>query len=152
MTSLMERFLRYATKPHGKDGCWIWAGCIQKCKGRGGGYGKLGAGGRTGKTLLAHRVAYELFIGPIPHGLEVDHDCHDATICTVSNECPHRRCVNPSHLKLLSHSANMARGRQSVKTHCVHGHEFSEENTYFNARGHRGCRTCHRNRMRAAAA
>ncbi len=151
MATLRERFLRYVTKPYGKDGCWIWIGCIQKCKGKGGGYGKIGEGGRGSRTLLAHRVAYQLFIGPIPDGMEVDHACHDATVCVSGTECLHRRCVNPSHLRLLSHPANMARGRKALQTHCLQGHEFTEENTYIDLRGHRTCRRCHTYRETARA-
>lgn len=28
------------------------------------------------------------------------------------------------------------------KTHCVNGHEYTEENTYINPRGNKECRTC----------
>jgi hypothetical protein len=36
------------------------------------------------------------------------------------------------------------------KTHCVHGHEFTPENTYITKDGARGCRTCHRARDKAS--
>lgn len=36
-----------------------------------------------------------------------------------------------------------------TKTHCPKGHEFSDENTYTDARGYRHCRRCRRDRMRA---
>lgn len=32
------------------------------------------------------------------------------------------------------------------KTHCIHGHEFTPENTYTNPGGKRGCKTCARRR------
>ncbi len=38
-----------------------------------------------------------------------------------------------------------------AKTHCMHGHEFTEENTYRTSRGGRFCRQCGRDRKRAAA-
>lgn len=34
------------------------------------------------------------------------------------------------------------------KTHCIHGHPFSPENTYIWADGKRQCKTCNRNRVR----
>src|SRR5262245_52677920 len=40
------------------DGCWTWTGRVDQ-----GGYGRIGGGGRE---LYAHRVAYELMVGPIP--------------------------------------------------------------------------------------
>lgn len=59
-------------------GCWIWTG-NKTAKG----YGRIGIASRT---LLAHRIAYELYVGPIPAGLGVLHKCDNPP------------CVNPSHL------------------------------------------------------
>lgn len=50
------------------------------------GYGR---GAFDGKHFYAHRVAYALVYGPIPEGMEVDHD----------PECP-KICVTPEHLTL----------------------------------------------------
>jgi len=36
------------------------------------------------------------------------------------------------------------------RTHCKNGHEFTEDNTWVEANGHRHCRACHRERSRAA--
>lgn len=59
------------------------------------GYGQIQAGGRAAKRgYLAHRLAYEVAFGPIPAGMQVDHICHV------------RLCVNPSHLRLATHSEN----------------------------------------------
>jgi hypothetical protein len=71
-------------------------------KGRGrGGYGKFAAGG--GRTVAAHRWAYEHFIGPIPERHEVCHSCDNPPCCELS------------HLFLGTHKANiddkMAKGR-----------------------------------------
>jgi hypothetical protein len=37
-------------------------------------------------------------------------------------------------------------GHERRKTHCVNGHPFAPENTWINAKGHRGCKTCSRER------
>jgi hypothetical protein len=50
--------------------------------------------------VLAHRWAYEHFIGPIPAGLEIDH------LCRV------RHCVNPAHLEPVTKSENRRRQPQ----------------------------------------
>lgn len=57
------------------SGCWLWAAAIRQ----GTGYGHF-------QNQLAHRVAYELTLGPIPDGMWVLHTCDV------------KRCVNPEHL------------------------------------------------------
>jgi HNH endonuclease len=162
--SLMERFSKHVNVPLELSDCWIWTGCLQKCSAKGGGgYGKLGGevGGR--KTLLAHRVIYELFIGPIPEGMEIDHICHDPKTCPGGSDCVHRRCVNPDHLKAVPHIDNMHRGnfakaliathlRALAQTHCLRGHEFNEKNTWIDKRSRRHCRACSLIRQRMAKA
>src|SRR3712207_1103922 len=54
------------------DTCWIWT--ARKTRG---GYGRLTV---DGKTAAAHRFAYSLFIGDIPHGMFVCHRC-DSPAC-----------------------------------------------------------------------
>lgn len=113
------------------DGCWEFSGyhCHQ-------GYGRAWNGQ---KAALAHRVAYELWVGPIPVGLVVDHLCFN------------RGCVNPAHLRVLTVSENCSRQRDASKTHCVNGHEFTPENTRIRTdRGihQRECRLCNRDACR----
>lgn len=98
------------------EGCWLWTGRTVK------GYGK-----HSGK--LAHRVAYEEMVGPIPDGLELDHLCRTPL------------CVRPDHLEPVTRHVNMRR-RFDLKTHCVNGHEFTSENTYLRDGYYRTCRTC----------
>lgn len=113
---------------------------------------------RDGVNTLVHRAAYEWFIGPIPAGYQVDHLCHDPDTCQVGSECPHRRCCNPSHLGIVTPRENVLRsyGVASVnasKTHCIRGHEYTNENTrwYTTSRGgpYRACRECDRARWTA---
>jgi len=62
------------------DECWEWQGGKQ-----GDGYGILRLSGRS---VLAHRISYELMVGPIPPGLHVLHSCDNPP------------CINPHHLHI----------------------------------------------------
>lgn len=125
-------------------GCWVWSGCATKPGPDG--YGLIRIGGKLGKTLLTHRVAYELLVGPIPEGLDLDH------LCRV------RRCCNPEHLEPVTRAENCRRGAlhgtygraERAKTHCPQGHPYSGDNvTYRPSKPNaRHCRTCDRARAR----
>lgn len=124
------------------NGCWTYTGTITDQ-----GYGQIG---QDGKVRQAYKVAYELFIGAVEPGLELDHLCHtnDPT-CAGGSECRHRRCVNPWHLEPVTQRENTLRSNSpsainARKTHCIHGHEFTPENTYAKRNGHRQCRQCGR--------
>ena len=132
---LVRRFLA-TVHPEPFSGCWLWSGTIG-----GSGYGYISVGGRAGIRARAHRLAYELFVGPIPKGFDLDH------LCRV------RLCVNPNHLEPVTRSENLLRGEgvgkyQAQKTHCALGHPYSEENTSHSVRDgspRRRCLACHRN-------
>ena len=62
-------------RPSGDEECWVWAHSLTPD-----GYGRIAW---NGWSQLAHRVAYELFVGPIPEDLQIDHRCRN------------RACVNP---------------------------------------------------------
>lgn len=87
----------------GEGECWPWVGHCQW-----NGYGQFGTKGQR----LAHRIAYEYLVGPIPAGLVLDHLCHTHDLnCADNSDCPHRRCVNPAHLEPVTRRENIARGR-----------------------------------------
>lgn len=134
------------------DDCWPWAEGLTA-----GGYGKFS--GPRGATMLAHRYGYELVVGPIGEGLNLDHLCHTRVreSCTDVAVCPHRKCVNPRHLEPVTMGDNLQRGNtfqraNSEKTHCPADHEFDEANTQVNPRGERQCRACRREQARASRA
>lgn len=123
---------RFWSKVDRTVACWFWTGTVDTS-----GYAVLARHLRgRWRNTLAHRFAYELLVGPIPEGLQLDH------LCRI------RYCVNPEHMEVVTLQENLRRGFgfaavNSRKTHCIHGHEFTPENTYV-FDGHRRCRACHR--------
>lgn len=57
---------------------------------------------------MAHRVAYELAIGPIPEGLTIDH--------VKARGCTRVDCCNPAHLEAVTYAENQHRGRNTKLT------------------------------------
>lgn len=74
----------------GPGGCLLWTGKINNR-----GYGVFWWRGRD---IYAHRAAWEMQVGPIPAGLQIDHRCRV------------RRCVNVDHLEPVTGSVNQRRG------------------------------------------
>lgn len=134
--ALEERFMAKVVIPANPDGCWIWTGA--EAGRQGARYGRIWAGRRSAAghpcAEQAHRVSYELFVGPIPEGLELDHKCRTTL------------CVNPKHLEPVTYLENQRRGfapmqAQRLQTHCKRDHPFNDQNTYT-WRGTRRCRVC----------
>ncbi len=72
------------------EGCWLFTGATQSR-----GYGSVGIGNK--RTALAHRVAYEAIVGPIPDGMTIDHLCLNKT------------CLNPEHMEIVTRAENTRR-------------------------------------------
>lgn len=115
-----------------EDGCWNWIGKRNHY-----GYGRFWL---NGQEHMAHRWAYERWVGPIPEGLVLDHFfCHRGM----------QGCANPFHCRPETLERNSADTSQSRKTHCKWGHEYTPENTYRNpTSGTRACRTCIKRRSK----
>lgn len=117
-----------------QSGCWLWESALDF-----GGYGILWLG--DGRSVRAHRFAYELLRGPIPEGLTLDH------LCRV------RRCVNPEHLDPCTAGENARRAPNAPywvrarQTACKRGHPFDIANTRIH-NGRRECRRCAADRAR----
>ncbi len=100
------------------------------------GYGLISHAGRLQQV---HRLAYELWVGPIPAGLEIDH------ICRV------RDCLRADHMEAVTHAENLRRAN-AAKTHCVQGHLLTASNIkWTNRRGSRlrRCRICYNDGRRS---
>lgn len=124
--------------------CSVYTGRLSQT-----GYAELHIEGRPGRTAYAHRVTYEHYVGQIPDGYDVDHLCHPGDgSCPGGRACPHRACREPTHLEAKTHRENMLRGITAQRTHCIHGHEFTPENTSIynrhNRRSGRRCKACAR--------
>lgn len=134
---LLDRLLSHSATDG--RGCWVW---LKRHDSKG--YGRYAiareGGWKNGtKVVQAHRLAYELMVGPIPEGLTLDHLCKNTA------------CINPAHLEPVTAFENIMRGdgppaRNARKTVCDNGHPYTEENTFWrrqpNGRVWRGCRAC----------
>lgn len=125
LPSTAERFEKNVERT---EGCWLWSGCVTKA-----GYGRISV---DDVEVYAHRLSYEIHVGPIPSGTELDH------LCRVRN------CVNPAHLEPVTHQENIRRA-YSWQTTCANGHPLTEENVRVTRNGGRRCRACNREQLAA---
>lgn len=111
-----------------ESGCWEWPTLAQN------GYGRMRVGtlGVDRRVGYAHIEAYTALVGPVPDGLVLDHLCSN------------RACCNPKHLEPVTQQENTARALG--KTHCIRGHELTDDNVYTFPNGRRNCRACRKDR------
>lgn len=141
MTALPRTIAERIGQPNA-DGCWPWLGSRTPD-----GYGRMKYQGRN---IVAHRLVFELLVGPIPEGLTLDH--------VRARGCRLRHCVNPAHLEPVTNHVNTMRGdtipaRNAAKTHCPQGHPYVDSNIYWERSPEGGrrrrCRACHNARTSA---
>lgn len=108
-----------------EDECWLWQGYVQRT-----GYAQYG-----GKP--AHRVAYEVAVGPIPLRMTVDH------LCFVP------LCMNPKHLEVVTKAENTKRMNMLNRGRCRRGHTIRGlKDVYVRPDNHRSqCRACMKERQ-----
>lgn len=114
-------------------GCWVFRGSDN-----GNGYRRITIGTKAAgdkRSVYVHRLAYEVWVGPIPEGMDIDHRCRN------------RACFRPDHLRPMSHRRNLLIGEgpsaiNARKKSCVNGHPFTPENTRYRKRKHGSARVC----------
>lgn len=120
--TIVEQVTRLA----GSTPCFTWQGCTTN------GYGTIQAGKRSlaGNRVpsYVHVLMYQILVGPIPDGMELDHWCRN------------RACWNPEHTEPVTRRTNIARGRSivadyMVRDECGRGHPKTTENQYVRPDG-----------------
>lgn len=123
------KFKLLANRSIQNNGCWLWTGGTVKS-----GYGKIRFG--TG-TWMVHRLSLYIF----------KPDEYSDSLNAL-HTCDVKLCFNPAHLYAGTQKDNMqdriekGNNPELNKTHCIYGHEYTVENTYVNAKGHRSCMFC----------
>lgn len=128
---------RIADKIDAAGLCWEWTAANS------GGYGYVWDSEEK-RMRPATRVVWELLVGEIPDGYEMDHLCRNPP------------CVNPDHLEPVTHAENQRRGAHNNwwtlhhSNYCPNGHEYTDRNTYIDPKGTRNCRTCRKEAKKRA--
>ena len=101
MASLSEcdRFLLSVDRSD-PGGCWLWTGSRTVD-----GYGRFRL---PSGYVRAHRYAYQLWAGPIPDGLTLDH--------LTDQGCTSTLCVRPDHLEAVTAAENLRRRHARERT------------------------------------
>lgn len=121
---------RIAAKIEMRDGHWLWTGWTNDS-----GYPYVSLDGRD---QPAYRAVYELLVGPIPDGLELDHLCVTPT------------CVFPGHVEPVTHAENQRRIRARFIGCRRAGHDWTNpKNVRVRRNGRRYCAECDRIDQRA---
>jgi len=97
------------------------------------GYGtQRGVYQKVAGRAWAHIAAYAAFVGGYDPALDVDH------LCDVKD------CIEPTHLRQISHADNCRARTQATTCRNGHGREIDEST----GRYRRTCRTCNRDNQR----
>lgn len=132
------RFWAKVDKDQIGTGCWEWTAALVH------GYGQFTSGDRRRgyKKHLAHRLVYQMLVGPVPDGLELDHLCRNTS------------CCNSAHVEPVTHAENIRRCGAMAKasaayvamirrrTECPNGHDLDAPDMRANA----ACSECARER------
>lgn len=93
--------------------------------------------GGSERTLSVHRLVGREFVGPCPDGMEIRHLDGNKVNNNLTNLCYGTHSANV--LDSVAHGTF----RQTRKTHCPAGHEYTPHNTIVRRRK-RECRICNR--------
>jgi len=115
---------------------WLWVGYVSPKDG----YGRWKPR-HNDLAQLAHRAAYERWVGPISDDYVIDH---------INHPDQYRRCVRPDHLEAITHAENTRRGDSpagvnSRLTHCPRcGDPLEPPYCTLRKDGSRRCLRCQR--------
>ena len=137
-----KQIQRFWSRVDQSGDCWQWLGLLDHH-----GYGSIAlmSAEIDKRRWKAHRLAWQLTQGAIPEDKVLDHLCRN------------RACVNPSHLRVVTHRQNSVENSESLaaqnasKKLCLHGHSDWKV-TVQSGRTHkrRVCMTCKRERAKRA--
>lgn len=105
-----------AKSENGNNGCIFWTGAKTSD-----GYGSIKI---NGKSVGVHRLIGKIYLG-----------LQDGSYLMVLHKCDNPSCINSEHLYLGTQKENQKdcvernRNPNSLKTHCLRGHEFTPGNT-----------------------